>query len=338
MNSDLRGSIFRILRFSLLILTLIGLAMWLRSAFTAVESEQAVINAEIIQIRTPIGGEIEMTDIRPGTVLQKGDLLFKVKNARFGDRESSAQFNEMQNNIELLTSELLGAKENLVLLGTTRDRSRRLYQSQLIARMQMEEDDERFVSAQRLVAAKEEQLERSRERLKELAQQRELQKESIVVMPMNGLIWSVVGKMGEQIEANKPVLEVINPDHIWVDAFFAERYADDLKPGLPARVESLDSSSAWHGSLSSVRAGVGRLDYDTSVAVPPPELAKRQIAVRVESDWQQPFSSVEFFGVGRSVRVAFNKTGERTVGDALKERLEKALSKGGATASIERAP
>jgi len=76
-----------------------------------------------------------------------------------------------------------------------------------------------------------------------------------------------------------------------------------------------------------MRAGVGRLAYDTTVAVPPPELAKRQIAVRVEAEWQQPFSPVEFFGVGRSVQVSFERAKpQRTVGDALREKWERAIA------------
>ncbi len=118
------------------------------------------------------------------------------------------------------------------------------------------------------------------------------------------------------------------------EPFFAERFAQDLKPGLPAVVRSLDSVALWKGRLESMRAGVGRLAYDTTVAVPPPEMAKRQVAVRVEANWDQPFGATEFFGVGRSVQVTFTRgKTQRTVGDALKEKWERAfLEARGATA------
>ena len=56
MNYDLRGGLFRILRVTIIVLVLIGAAMWLRTTLNSLKSEQGVINAEIIQIRTPITG------------------------------------------------------------------------------------------------------------------------------------------------------------------------------------------------------------------------------------------------------------------------------------------
>jgi hypothetical protein len=50
----------------------------------------------------------------------------------------------------------------------------------------------------------------------------------------------------------------------------------------------------------------------------------------VETVWQHPFSAVEFFGVGRSVLVSFQREKpQRTVGDALKERWERGLASAG---------
>ena len=62
MNHALRRSLFRILRVTVLVLVLIAAAMWLRNILTSLESEQAVINAEIIQIRTPIAGVLGTVD------------------------------------------------------------------------------------------------------------------------------------------------------------------------------------------------------------------------------------------------------------------------------------
>ena len=130
------------------------------------------------------------------------------------------------------------------------------------------------------------------------------------------------------MDANHLVLEVINPAHIWVDAFFTERHAAALRPGLTATISSLDSDTAWRGSLESVRAGVGRFAYDTTVAVPPPEMVKRQIAVRVAAAWDRPFGPEAFYGVGRSVEVTFLKgQAQRTQADVLRERCEQAFSR-----------
>ena len=78
MNHAIRRSLFRILRVTVLVLVLIAAAMWLKNILTSLQSEQAVINAEIIQIRTPITGVLEIDEVRPGMLLPKGQPLFQI--------------------------------------------------------------------------------------------------------------------------------------------------------------------------------------------------------------------------------------------------------------------
>lgn len=327
MFSVLRGSLFRILRVTIIVLVLIGSAVWLRGILTSLESEQAVINAEILQLRTPITGQLVIGDIRPGALLKKGDLLFKVQNSHFGDRESVAQYNTLLSQLDSIQNELVGAKNSASQLRVTLEKNRWLFQRGILAKIVADESQTSYDNAVALVQAKTEQLARTQGRVKEMAQQSALQKESVVTMPQDGLIWSVAGKPGEQVDANRLVMEVINPAHIWVDAFFVERHATDLKPGMSAIIRSLDGTGTWRGSLDSVRAGVGRMAFATSVAVPPPEMVKREIAVRVEPAWEQPFGPEAFYGVGRSVQVTFLKgQAQRTMGDVLRERFGRTLS------------
>lgn len=52
-------------------------------------------------------------------------------------------------------------------------------------------------------------------------------------------------------------------------------------------------------------------------------MVKRQLAVRVDVAWKQPFGPEAFYGVGRSVQVTFYKPqARRTQADVLKERIE----------------
>jgi multidrug resistance efflux pump len=321
MQSGFRSRFFRVFRVTVLVLALTAGTQWLRRSFTSVASEQALINAEIMEIRAPISGELEIGDVKPGAFCRKDDVLFTVKDPRFADRESVALYNEIENMVESQKSDLLGAKQNLDTTTIAHTRAERLYKAELIARIEFEDAQTHYEMAKKLLGAKTEQLQRLEARAREMEPQLQMAKACVVRMPIDGLVWAVSGKMGEQFEANKPVLEIINPDHIWVDAFFPERDAKDLKPGLEGQVTSLDSEASWPGRLRSMRAGVGRLAYDTSVAVPPPELVKRQVAVRVEPAWRQPFSATEFFGVGRSVKVVFNQRAPSyTVADALLEK------------------
>ena len=242
MNHAIRGSLFRILRVTVLVLVLIAAATWLRNILTSLESEQAVINAEIIEIRTPITGVLEINDVRPGMLLEKGKPLFRVENPRFGDRETVAQFNTLQTLVESLRAELASARRELEVAGVEQERARRLYKAQVIARVEKELAETRCVTLRQLVDVKTQQLARTAKRAQEMEAQMTLQKASVVTMPTDGLIWSITGKSGEQANSNTLVMEVINPSRIWVDAFFAERHAKELKPGLPA----IDSLARQH--------------------------------------------------------------------------------------------
>ena len=323
MKYNFRSGLFRVLRVTVIILVLIGTAVWLRGLLTSLKSEQAVINAEIMQIRTPIAGQIRMNNIQPGMLLKKGDPLFTVENSRFGDRESVSQYNALLAQADTLQSEILGARNSVGQEELTLKKNQQLYDMGALAHIVVLETQKRYDDAKSIVAEKEQQLARTQTRAKEMAGQSALQKESVVTMPEDGLVWTISGKPGEQVDSNGLVMEIINPSHIWVDAFFAERNVGELHPGLAAVISSLDSTAQWRGSLESVRAGVGRLAYDTTVAVPPPEMVKRQIAVRVSAEWAQPFGPEAFYGVGRSVQVNFLKgEAQRTRADALKERCE----------------
>jgi multidrug resistance efflux pump len=323
---DLRRSIFRVLRVIAVVLVLIGSAAWLRNSFTSLRSEQAVINAEIVELRTPILGELQIHDIRPGMMVKAGDPLFRIVNARFGDRESVAQYNGMQNLVETERSELLGAQQSLDLAKVESERAERLFKMQVISRVEMDQAHYRREVASQAIDEKKRQLARSEQRTAEMKKQMDLQKDSVVTAPIDGIVWSVAGKAGEHMDANKLVVQIVNPSRIWVDAFFSERHVKSLKPGLPAIIRSLDGTSSWRGSLQTIRAGVGRLAFDTNVAVPPPEMVKRQIAVRVAPNWDKPFSPVEFYGVGRSVEVTFTKYDtRRTLGGLLKEKWNRLI-------------
>lgn len=305
MNSKVRGSIFRIVRVMVVVLLLITLSMWVRDYLSSLASEQAVINAQVLQIRTPIGGQLEFADIRPGTFVKKGEVLLKVVNSRFGDRVSAAQANSLELHVEELQNEAVSARYTRDVDRVTRDQYRRLHASGAISRMEVMKAESRYDMAVELATSKEEQLIQARRRSEEMAQQSMLQKESVITMPTDGVIWAVAGKPGEQVEPNHLVMEIINPANIWVDAFFAERHAGELRPGQPVTIHSLDGTESWKGVLESVRAGVGRMIVDNSVAVPPPETVKRQIAVRVTTAWTGSFDPVAFCGVGRSVEVSF---------------------------------
>ena len=99
------------------------------------------------------------------------------------------------------------------------------------------------------------------------------------------------------------MLHVLDPKRAWVDAFLHEKHADKFQAGTLVLIRTVDGRETWRGRVDSVRAGVGRLDPESCVAVPAGDLCRRRIAVRVKLESVPPFSASQFFGVGRSVVV-----------------------------------
>ena len=275
MKPESRRAVFRLARICLIVALLFGVGRWLHSTLRSRESEQAIINAELVQIRTPIGGQLDFAGLRPGTYVKKGTPLLRVSNPRFGDRASSALASSEESAVATLESEALGARYMIEVEAKNRSQYRLLFKSGSVARQEMEKAEMRYDMAVDLAKVKQEQLERAKIRARQMAEQAELQKECVLEMPSDGVVWAISAKPGEQVDANQLVMEVINTQHVWVDAFFSERHAAELRPGLPVSIRSLDGTGTWNGVLQSVRGGVGRMAVDSTVAVPPPESVKR---------------------------------------------------------------
>ncbi len=151
----------------------------------------------------------------------------------------------------------------------------------------------------------------------QINQQLALAQAAPIVIPTTGVVWSVpspTGELGEHIDAGTAVVQLLDCQHLWVDAFLAERQTRDLTVGSEAQVRFLsDRPGTFHkGTVDSIRAGVGRTATGEDVAVPPPELVRREVAVRVRLA-ETPMTSGEFCGVGRSVEVTFPKTASTQV-------------------------
>ncbi|MDZ4876854.1 MAG: hypothetical protein CLLPBCKN_006289 [Chroococcidiopsis cubana SAG 39.79] len=132
-----------------------------------------------------------------------------------------------------------------------------------------------------------------------------------VLAPTTGTIWSIDSQSQEIVEANKSIIQLLNCQNLWIEAFINETEANKLVVGQEAEI-NLDNSSnlRWKGRVETIRAGTGRVEVGQYVVEPPPEIAQRQLPVRVATvrikvDWQKSLRSDDFCLAGRSVNVRF---------------------------------
>ena len=120
-------------------------------------------------------------------------------------------------------------------------------------------------------------------------------------------------KSGENIQQHQSIVKIINCQARWAEAFVAEKDLGKVYIGAPVTVKSLNADSkVWDGYIQSIRGGSNRVKVGEDVDILPPELVRRQMAIRVEVNWEdydenQLVNPREFCQVGNSVEVSFKK-------------------------------
>jgi len=296
--------VVRILRFIMIAAVVVASVIFAVRSVLYITSEQAVINAEIVSLRSPIAGELHTaSNIRPGLLLSDTSLVFAVKNPRFGNLESFSQFNYLQNSIDVAKHELQQHLITRQLSLTNYNRMKGLIDQGGVSRQDFETAKNALDSVNAAIARKKSQLKHLEERFFLTQAQLELQKEAVVKAMDGGVIWAVLRKDGEYLNISDEVAQIVRPDDVWVEAFFSERYAPKIRSGMWVTIREFGSKRKWQGSIVFVRSGVGRIAYNAPVAIPPQKLKERLIAVRIKADWGTSFPPEEFYGVGRSVEV-----------------------------------
>ena len=157
----------------------------------------------------------------------------------------------------------------------------------------------------------EKQIQSIQSRLSIVNKELQTQQNISITAPTTGVIWSIDSQPEEMVEANQPIIQLLNCQNLWIDAFINENDANKLTIGQKAEI-NLDGSTdvRWKGRVETIRAGVGRVEVGQYVVQPPPEIARRQIptkvaAVRIKVDWHKTFEPGDFCFAGRNVDVRF---------------------------------
>lgn len=279
-------------------------AQWARQSLTEVKSEQAFINASVMPMRAQIPGQLCMGSLEPGSVAVSGQEVFRIENPRFGNVEAMTQLNWIQELVERLRAELTEAELRYAKQLEIFRHHESLFGQKLIARLEYVEEERKVVLCQAALESTKRQTRAAEVRQQEVERHLDLQRHAAATIPFDGVIWSVHTHPGSQVAAHELVLQIINPKRIWVDAFIKEKHADRFQVGTPVLIHTADGKESWRGRVDSIRAGVGRVDVESPVALPPGDLARRRLAVRISMDSLPPFSAGQFYGVGRSVIVS----------------------------------
>jgi len=95
------------------------------------------------------------------------------------------------------------------------------------------------------------------------------------------LVWSVEAQGETQVAREQPIIRVIDCSDIWVEAFIDESVAAHYNAGDAVRIAAVSGEGNWLGEVRFIRYGSGRITVGQPVTAPPPEIARRQLPVRV---------------------------------------------------------
>lgn len=126
--------------------------------------------------------------------------------------------------------------------------------------------------------------------------------------PKSGVVWSIAAQPGENVSTNGEVLQMVSCDNVWVEAFFDEADTVKMEVDRAVRIRALHGGKTWNGRIETIRSGAGRVNVGQYIVDPPPEIAHRQLPVRVSTvrvrvDWNGALKPELFCLAGSSVQV-----------------------------------
>ncbi len=264
---------------------------------------------QIKQLEEEIAGEqvrkkVALADAhRLASLAKEGaETISRSENKIAEAQQAEAVVKEAQSRIELAKLNLEATKAGLQLEGT-RTLS---YPETRLLELDVELTD---LKEQERILSK--QIQSIQSQLSITSKELFSQQNVLVIAPTTGVIWSIDSQPQEIVEANKSIIQLLNCQNLWIEAFINETDVSKIVVGQEAQINLNNSSNVqWKGRVETIRAGTGRFEVGQYVVEPPPEIARRQLpvrvaAVRIKVDWQKTPRFDDFCLAGRSVNVRF---------------------------------
>ncbi|MGK7875148.1 MAG: HlyD family secretion protein [Xenococcaceae cyanobacterium] len=263
-------------------------------------AKERVIEAQHQLKENEYAAQTAKTDAERSLFLFKEGALSKSAAERDMSRSKQAEAN-----VEAARARLAQAEIQLetALAGLPIESSQTLSDSEIRKRLLLTEIED----LQNQAAVMRTQIGSAKEELAFVTRQLKQHNAEEIKMPFDGVVWSVDSKTGEYLTPGTSIVEVLNCKNSWVDAFFSEKDIQNLVPGASVEVKLLDSNRQLlvEGTIQAIRGGAGQVvTSGEDVAIPPPGLAPRQVAVRVAVNWSELPNPQKLCYVGRNIEVS----------------------------------
>jgi RND family efflux transporter MFP subunit len=188
-----------------------------------------LIGDQTVSVVPKTAGRLEQISVKLGDRVNRGQRIAKIE-----DQEILEQVKQAEAAAEVAKATIRQREADLELAKTNVERSRNLFQRQLLPQQTLDDAEAKYQSAQAALDLARAQNTQSQSRLDEL---RINLQNTIITSPVNGFVARRTADPGAFVSANAPIVDVVDIVHVRLVANIVEKDLRQIGVGDFARVE-----------------------------------------------------------------------------------------------------
>lgn len=196
----------------------------------------------VYRLGPTVSGRVKSVAVQVGDRVRRGDLLGEMHEVDLEARETaqSATLRRAQSAWRTAEAQVGEWSARLSFAVTQARRYEQLRESNSVSDEQLELRRQEQDVARAALGAAEAAVESARNEVErfeaELEAVRQQRQNLRLVAPVDGLVTSRASEPGTTVVAGGSVVELVDPEHIWITVRFDQRHAGRIEPGQPAQV------------------------------------------------------------------------------------------------------
>ncbi len=231
-------------------------------------TDDAYVEADIIQVTPKVSGHIVESYIQDNKEVKKGDVVAKIDNEIYVEKynQARANYEKALLNQKNAKATLKAADSEIALAKLDLERYQKLYQEGAVSKQLLDKAQANYdaVNARQtharenIFASGENVADADLKALKAIMNQAKLNLEyTNVVAPNTGIVTNRRIEKGSYVSVGSPLFAIV-PDKIWVVANFKENQVGEMKPGQEVKIKvDAYKGKTFKGHIDSIQRASG---------------------------------------------------------------------------------
>jgi len=223
---------------TLVIVAIAAVVVWrlVRYYMYAPWTRDGHVRANVVEVAPDVTGLIDRVNVTDNQVVQKGQVLFVIDQARF--------------KLALAQAQTIVAQRRATLDQLRREAARNRALGNLVSQEATEETQSKVAQATAMLAEADVAV-----GVAELNLQR-----TVIVSPTDGYLNDEAPRSGEFVSAGKQVIAIVDAKSFHVDGYFEETKLPDIAIGERVDVHLMGEPTMLHGHITSIAAAIADRD------------------------------------------------------------------------------